>query len=122
LVRALIPHHLAGSYTLFDATGAVYAGRSDTDLRRRLITHARANRADYFDFDAHTGPAGAFLTECATYHAIGTGLQNTIHPAMPRGAADSCPFCHHTALDTIAARLAPDASSKELRRWRPIPV
>lgn len=107
VIRALIPHHLPGTYTLFNTTGTIYTGRSDTDLRRRLVEHARTGRAEYFDFDPHRSVGAAYLTECASYHALGTGLQNAIHPAAPRGTTETCPFCRLAALDTIAARLRP---------------
>ena len=39
----------AGTYVLCSPNGPVYAGRSDTDLRRRLMDQARRRRAVFFD-------------------------------------------------------------------------
>ena len=120
LVRAVVPDAVAGSYTLFSDATAVYTGRSDTDLRRRLLNHAHYRRAEYFDFDSHTGPHGAFLVECATYHAVGPGLRNRIHPGAPAGSGETCPFCRSTALATITGRLSPQNLLQETGAPRPI--
>ena len=105
LVRALVPAARPGSYLLFTAGEPVYAGRSDTDLRRRLLVHAHDNRADYFDFDQHFGAHAAFLTECATFHAVVDTLENRIHPAAPARSGERCPFCRADSLATLNDRL-----------------
>lgn len=105
LIRALVPAARSGSYLLFIAGEPVYAGRSDTDLRRRLLVHAHDNRADYFDFDQHLGARAAFLTECATFHAIVDTLENRIHPAAPARSGERCPFCRTISLATLSDRL-----------------
>lgn len=105
LVRALVPAARPGSYLLFVAGEAVYAGRSDTDLRRRLLVHAHENRADYFDFDQHLGARAAFLTECATFHAVVDTLENRIHPASPAHSGERCPFCRADSFATLSDRL-----------------
>lgn len=106
LVRAVVPDGLPGNYTLFKGGTATYVGRSDTDLRRRLVGHARAERAEFFDFEPTSRVRAAFLTECASYHAI-TGLRNVIHPATPSGSDERCPFCRETAIATLNERLQP---------------
>jgi len=108
LVRALIPPGVTGTYVLLANGHAIYTGRSDTDLRRRLVEHARAGRGEFFDFDAHAHRRAAFVTECAAYHALGAGLENRIHPASPAGTGDDCPFCPATIAATIGGRLQPD--------------
>lgn len=95
LVRALIPARRTGSYVLFAGNRATYAGRSDTDLSRRLVGHARAGSADYFDFDVHPTRERAFIAECAIFHLlVGTAhARNVLHPATPAGSDIFCPFC-----------------------------
>jgi hypothetical protein len=97
LIRALIPAAHIGTYALFKYASKgiklIYIGRSDTCLRRRLISHAQRNRAEYFDYDIQWTPQKAFIAECAAYHALAHTTTNVIHPASPRRLAMRCPFC-----------------------------
>jgi hypothetical protein len=120
LVRALVPPSTPGTYVLFAGGHTTYTGRSDTDLQRRLVEHARALRGEFFDFDAHAHRRAAYLTECATFHAIDAGLENRIHPAAPAGSGDRCPFCRHVSSATIGERLQPEDFLQEIPDWRPI--
>ncbi len=107
LVRLLIPSGLCGSYTLFSAAGSpTYTGRSDSDLRERLLTHAADARGDYFRFDIHSSAEQAYLAECSAYHAWGPSLENAIHPARPGGSCVQCPFCRPTLLSAFANRIS----------------
>jgi hypothetical protein len=121
LVRATVPGERPGSYMLFAAGQAIYAGRSDTDLRRRLLHHARNRRGDYFDFDANARPHAAFVVECANYHAV-DDLQNRIHPAAPAASNERCPFCRTAALATLTDRLGSAIVVKETGSARPITI
>ncbi|GAB2646731.1 hypothetical protein GCM10009743_22980 [Kribbella swartbergensis] len=44
LIRVIIPPATLGAYVLWDDSAPIYVGRSDTDLRRRLISHAIRGR------------------------------------------------------------------------------
>ena len=120
LVRALVPEATTGTYVLFAGGHTIYAGRSDTDLQRRLVEHARAQRGEYFDFDAHAHRRASFLTECATFHAMASALENRIHPASPASSGYSCPFCRQASVATIEGRLRPGNFAQEVDDWRPI--
>jgi hypothetical protein len=45
-LRALIPPDQVGSYIFYRAEAPICVGRSDTDLRRRLLQHAAPNYLD----------------------------------------------------------------------------
>ena len=92
LVRTLIPQRLAGTYLLYREAGPIYAGRSDEDLRSRLIDHAQAERADYFGFSVYADAARAFDMECALFHQLDKAT-NLIHPASPKGSRRPCFIC-----------------------------
>lgn len=106
LVRALIPPGQIGTYELFRDRQLTYVGRSDTDLRRRLIQHSRAHRAEFFTFDIHRSTQNAFEAECCLFHGADHVLTNQIHPAAPRHTAHRCPFCRHIVTPTLSNRLA----------------
>lgn len=93
LVRALIPEHMMGSYLLYRQERPSYAGRSDRNLRRRLIAHAYQARADYFDFDVHPNAVTAFHIECAHYHGLQGQTENQVHSASPWGFGSDCFIC-----------------------------
>ncbi len=92
LVRILLPPAVTGTYLL--VTDEVhYVGRSDTDLRRRLLAHAADGHSDYFAYDVHADARRAYEAECAAYHALKGETRNLIHPAAPAGHHVPCPFC-----------------------------
>jgi hypothetical protein len=93
LVRAVIPPARAGSYLLYRRERLTYIGRSDSDLRRRLVAHAHAHRADYFEFDVHSDARRAFDTECGLFHACVGSTTNLNHPASPAGISLRCFIC-----------------------------
>lgn len=104
LVRALVPPNVIGSYLLLDGRAPTYAGRSDTDLRRRLVEHSADPRARYFAFAVHATVAQAFAAECAAFHALRGATRNLIHPALPTGQRAGCPFCARARLGVRAAQ------------------
>ncbi|WP_308313242.1 GIY-YIG nuclease family protein [Streptomyces sp. CBG30] len=53
-MRSLIPPQRIGTYVLYgEDWSRQYVGRSDTDVRRRLLRHCSDRRADYFTYDVH---------------------------------------------------------------------
>jgi len=105
LVRALIPADQVGSYILYRASAPIYVGRSDTDLRRRLLQHAAAGTGEYFRYDVHPSPSHAFWAECSLYHAIDGPLTNHIHPDAPDYLDIECAFCSTNLHDVLDNRL-----------------
>jgi len=87
-----------GTYLLFASgqTEPVYIGRSDTNLRKRLLSHAKMGRADFFDYDVQWTLEKCFIAECSAYHALLGRTSNLIHPAQPYGLKIKCPFCRST--------------------------
>lgn len=85
-----------GTYFLGKIKDSVpqYVGRSDTDLRRRLLQHLSAGRFDWFAASLTQTANGAFYLECRGWHSLrGLGIRNLIHPASPAGLPIRCPFC-----------------------------
>ncbi|WP_313354540.1 hypothetical protein [Microbacterium sp.] len=94
LIRASIPDGTVGTYTLWNAVGPVYIGRSDTCLRRRLLEHAATWGAGiYFTFDVSRSVHDAFAMECSLFHSLGDRTTNIDHPPRPRLGDPPCPFC-----------------------------
>ncbi len=73
----------------------VYAGRSDTDLRRRLWAHARAGIATHFTWRICADAREAFFQECILYHLLTEThvLSNQRHPDRPAPMNTVCPLC-----------------------------
>ena len=105
LVRALIPASRIGTYVLYRHGQAIYIGRSDTDLRRRLLEHAAVRRGDYFTYAVHRTSCQAFEVECSLYHAVDGALANRIHPDAPDFADVRCAFCPAEFAEIRASRL-----------------
>ncbi len=101
MVRALIPEQVVGSYMLYTIDGKravpIYCGRSDHDLRRRLVTHPFLRKAAYFDYFVHPGPEQAFINESTLYHLYKGKIRNLIHPAAPNHSHIKCPYCQFAA-------------------------
>ncbi len=93
LVRAVIPQGKIGVYVLYISGKPVYAGRSDEDLRSRLVAHASVKRAEYFGFGLYSDASRAFDIECALFHALEPCTTNLIHPASPKGSGRICVVC-----------------------------
>lgn len=105
LVRALIPPDQVGSYILYRAAFPIYVGRSDTDLRRRLLQHAGAGTAEYFGYEAHPSPSHAYRAECSLFHAADGPLANRIHPDAPDHLDVECSFCSTSLYKVLDNRL-----------------
>ena len=73
----------------------IYAGRSDTDLRRRLAVHARRGIATHFTWRLCNDSREAFLQECVLYHLLRAThvLENQRHPDAPDRRGTKCPLC-----------------------------
>lgn len=112
-IEAFVLPNSIGAYMLYIRVRGklrpVYAGRSDTDLRRRLLTHHRRQRATHFEYRVVTTSERAFTLECAAYHGT-TGLLNLVHPARPAGTVLQCQFCSVDAIKAMHNRLV--ASSR----------
>ncbi|AXI78530.1 GIY-YIG nuclease family protein [Peterkaempfera bronchialis] len=94
LVRALIPPRLIGTYVLYTAGGSpTYVGRSDTDVRRRLLRHCTDRHGDYFTYDVHPTAVSAYDVECALFHLLAPEVSNRIHPDRPDFHPTPCAFC-----------------------------
>lgn len=94
LVRALIPPQRIGTYVLYTARGRpLYIGRSDTDIRRRLLWHCSNRSGAYFTYDVHPSPASAYDVECALFHLLAAQVSNRIHPDRPDFHPTACAFC-----------------------------
>lgn len=104
LVRAILPAGHIGTYVLHRGGRVAYVGRSD-DLRRRLIVHAEADRADFFTYDLHATPVQAYEVESALFHILLGQISNQIHPAAPRHSGARCPFCRATGLAALTERI-----------------
>jgi hypothetical protein len=105
LIRAVLPRTRIGTYVLFGVEGPSYVGRSDTDLRRRLLEHSSSARAPYFSYEVHTDPLQAFEVECGLFHALKPQLTNAIHPDRPAYSNRLCPFCPATFQAIVGHRL-----------------
>lgn len=106
VIRQVVPGGSPGTYRLQRDGEVVYLGRSDTDLRRRLLEHAVARRAHHFTWHLHGSPVAAWTDECSQWHDLPRLAQNLVHPARPDGSADRCPFCPDTLRLVTADRLA----------------
>ncbi|MFF8591986.1 GIY-YIG nuclease family protein [Streptomyces sp. NPDC015220] len=105
IVRAMIPDQLIGTYVLFQNGTEHYIGRSDTCLRRRLLTHCTTAHGEYFTYDVHPTPELAFAMECSLFHTYRHGLVNVLHPDRPDYQSPKCPFCWDTLASTLKSRL-----------------
>ena len=97
VVSMLVPS-APGVYVLGQARSGfipVYAGRSDTNLRRRLWAHARMGVATHFTWRLCSDAREAFLQECILYHLLREThvIGNQRHPDAPAHRNTSCPLC-----------------------------
>lgn len=104
-----------GSYILYRATFPIYVGRSDTDLRRRLLQQAGPGTAEYFGYDAHPSPSHAYRAECSLFHAADGPLVNRIHPDAPDHLGVDCSFCSTGLHEVLDNRLVATCSTNASR-------
>ena len=88
-VNVTITKTSAGNYALGytkDKTFYVkYVGRSDSDLKARLLSHVSSGRYKEFKYSYATSPKAAFEKECQNFHDFGgiEKLDNDMHPDLP---------------------------------------
>ncbi len=89
----------AGNYALGyikDKTFYVkYVGRSDSDLKARLLNHVSSGKYNMFKYSYTTSLKAAFEKECQNFHDFGETkkLDNDIHPDRPNRSGWECPIC-----------------------------
>ncbi len=94
-----VPKATPGAYVLgHRKDGALivdYVGRSDNDLRERLLLHAGEKKYERFKFKVFGTVEEAFAKECQLWHDFGEAqfLANENHPAPPKGLGVVCPVC-----------------------------
>ena len=108
--RMILP--LSGVYVLsrYGST-AHYVGRSDTNVRAKLLSHVGSTYSSYgfgsqlidylfpeyteFWYDYAILSRDAYRKECTLYHQYGeaSSLDNLIHPQRPLGDFWGCPVC-----------------------------
>lgn len=96
-VRRFVPDDVAGTYCLgwiLDDGNfyAGYVGRSDTDLKRRLLQHTYTGAFPAFRFVPAATIYDAYVMECSAYH-LTEGMLNRVHPRAPRRLPYKCPVC-----------------------------
>ena len=73
-----------------DGRRADYVGRSDDDLRTRLIQSAKEGSGyTHFWFEYASSPRDAYWKECFYYHQY-SPTDNSVHPAVPAGSVWRC--------------------------------
>jgi hypothetical protein len=68
-----------------------YIGRSDTDLRSRIVSSGSQGSYTHFWFDYESSPMQAYKDECELYHEVNPP-DNAVHPAVPPGTNWRCPI------------------------------
>ncbi len=95
IVNLVVPHR-PGVYVLYrgERPGmSAYVGRSDTDLRSRILASAANHRGvRWFSFEVASSPLEAYDLECRYYHAL-QPTNNLVHPDAPAGTDIACPVC-----------------------------
>lgn len=114
VVRMQIPAGTIGAYLLLEHTQqgvqALYVGRSDTCLRRRLSRHPLRGGATHFVIAPARNSLQAYATESFWFHqyrSAGSSIRNQIHPASPAGTGRRCPFCPEQATARALLRAFP---------------
>lgn len=88
----------SGNYELAnDNKVVIYSGRSDNDLRARLLRHHNNQKEnfEYFRFETAKNAVEAYHEECRHWHLRGEYTKNKIHPAMPKGKNVPCKHCNY---------------------------
>ena len=68
-----------------------YVGRSDSDLRVRLLQHVDSGYR-HFTFQYTSSARDSYQGECRFYHKNKRKLDNINHPAKPEGSRWKCPI------------------------------
>ena len=85
----------AGNYCLTHSRNTskiAYTGRSDSDLKNRLLTWAEKGKYSQFFFSYASSAKEAFLNECRLYHRFNPA-DNDRHPDRPEGTNLRRPHC-----------------------------
>lgn len=101
VVRMTVPTGTPGVYLLGQVAGAGstfvphYVGRSDFDVRQRLMRHEKLTLATHFCVRLCRSAEDAFMRECFYWHALRDEqrLMNAIHPDSPDQTGLHCPYC-----------------------------
>lgn len=105
-VRQHTTHRSSGFYrigSVYDGDFFMaYFGRSDRDLRQRLMSHARNGTYDFFQVQETETVRRAFELECREFHLTSMATDNKYHPAAPDHSNYECPYC---ALETKVDQL-----------------
>ena len=91
----------AGNYALGylndkDVFIVLYVGRSDSDLKERLLSWVeKQSKYKKFKYSYADSAKEAFLKECTNFHDFGgtEKLNNEIHPDRPKNLDWKCPKC-----------------------------
>lgn len=96
-IKQLVPKKSVGSYRLGvfsdENLDVRYFGRSDTDLRRRLLQHAKEEKFSHFTFETANMLFDAFRQECRDWHMNISNIKNCVHPFAPKRLPYVCPYC-----------------------------
>ncbi|QCC57835.1 hypothetical protein NP511_04665 [Natrinema thermotolerans] len=98
-VRQHVQPGIAGFYRLGTIVNGefftYYFGRSDEDLRQRLLRHASNGFYTHFTAREAEDVQDAFEMECLDWHLQGDQTTNKVHPAQPKGSDLECPYCSY---------------------------
>ena len=98
-VEAVVTKTSAGNYAFgFTGTDKLfyprYVGRSDDDLKTRLLSWIGKTKRPEFKMSYAATIKEAFEKECENYHDFESILEdNAAHPARPEGKSWPCPSC-----------------------------
>ena len=100
-INAVVAQASPGNYALGhksdDTFYVSYVGRSDSDVRGRLLSWAgKKSKYESFKYAYASSPKAAFEKECRNYHDFGGSkkLDNGSHPDRPDGTDWKCPVCN----------------------------
>ncbi|MCV6620117.1 MAG: hypothetical protein OIF51_00015 [Cellvibrionaceae bacterium] len=87
-ISELIPNGIPGAYVLYKDEQPIYVGRSDTCLKRRLLSHDYRTLATHATWQIANNPEQAYHYECFWYDWAKEkpGFLNQISPARPKAS------------------------------------
>ena len=96
-IRSKVTKTSAGNYALGRKNEkgtfkVAYVGRSDTDVRARLLSWIGKATRPHFKFSYASSPKAAFEKECVNYHDF-KPPGNSNHPDRPANTSWKCPKC-----------------------------
>jgi len=96
-VNSVVTDKSPGNYALGrkDEEGVFlvgYVGRSDSDVRDRLLQWVGKTNYPLFEYSYADSVKAAFEKECKNYHDF-KPPKNDVHPARPDGTNWKCPYC-----------------------------